>query len=102
MSATHYSNRVIIQDADFLRDMAVWNRLNNGDNSQQLARLRHKLRLACQRELTPRQAEILQMYFDREMKVTQIASELGVNKSTVSRTLTRGKGRLRRYLKYSL
>lgn len=102
MSATHYSNQAIVREADFLRDMAIWNRLQSGDNSQQLAQLRRKLRLARQRELTPRQAEILRMRFEQGMKVTQIAHELGVNKSTISRTITRGKGRLRRCLEYSL
>ena len=31
-----------------------------------------------------------------------IAKELGVDKSTVSRTLSRGRKRLKRYLQYSL
>ena len=55
-----------------------------------------------QQELTPRQREILQMRFTGGMSITGIAKELGLNKSTVSRSLTRSVERLYRSLRYSL
>ena len=52
-------------------------------------------------ELTARQAEMLHMYYDLGLTMTQVAHELGVNKSSVSRTIARGRERLRRCLQYS-
>ena len=52
-------------------------------------------------ELTPRQREVLALYMERDMNVTQIATVLGVNKSTVSRSLHRALRRLERCLRYS-
>lgn len=83
-------------------DMPAWLRENGTDNSEQLARLRRNLRRAREQELTPCQRQVLEMHFDREMSVTQIARELGINPSSVSRTLQRAQNRLRRYLRYSL
>ena len=53
-------------------------------------------------ELTPRQREILALYIDRGMTMSQIAQQLRINKSTVSRSLRRTFQRLRRCLEYSL
>jgi len=51
-------------------------------------------------ELTARQREMVTLYFVRQMPMRDIARELGVNVSTVSRTIARGKVRLRRALQY--
>ena len=53
-------------------------------------------------ELTPRQQQMLSMRFEQNMSVTEIARELGLNCSTVSRTLRRAQERLRRCLQYAL
>ncbi len=42
------------------------------------------------------------MHFEQNMSVTEIARELGLNRSTVSRTLRRAQERLRRCLQYAL
>ena len=57
--------------------------------------------MAVAAELTPRQREVLALYMERDMNVTQIAAVLGVNKSTVSRSLHRALRRLERCLRYS-
>ena len=49
-------------------------------------RLRRNLRRARELELTPRQREVLILYYDKGLKMHQIARRLGVNESTVSRT----------------
>lgn len=72
------------------------------DNSDQLDRLRRNLRLARQSELTERQREVLRLRYEEGMSLSAIALRLQVNKSTVSRTVNRGKKRLRKYLQYSL
>ena len=72
------------------------------DNSEQLERLRRGLRRAREQELTPRQREMVFLYYDRGLKMSQIAQKLGVNRSTVSRTVKRAKQRLYRCLRYAL
>ena len=53
-----------------------------------------------QEELTPIQREILLAYYMDNRKITDIARDRGVHKSTVSRALKRAEGKLRRYLRY--
>ena len=79
-----------------------WLRETAGDNSQRRERLKRNLRRAMKRELTPRQQEIMALYFFENRPMTEIAAMLGINKSTVSRCLRRGQKRLRHFLEYSL
>lgn len=51
-------------------------------------------------EMTPLQRETLLAHYIQNRKVTEIAKDRGVNKSTVSRTLKRAERKLRRYLRY--
>ncbi len=83
-------------------ELAAWLRANGADNENELRRLKRNLRLARRDELTERQREILRMNFEQNMTVTEIAQALGVNKSTISRTLTRAKRRLYKCLRYAL
>ena len=53
-------------------------------------------------ELTPRQKQMLELYFDQGMNMPQIARALDLNRSTVSRTLRRARERLYRCLRYTL
>ena len=55
-----------------------------------------------EQELTPRQRQILRMRYSSGMRNVEIARALGVNKSTVTRTLNRAVERLFRTLRYSL
>lgn len=90
------------RSSEWLGDMTVWLRDNANTNSELLTRLRQNLRRARQQELTPRQQQILTLYYDQGMNMTQIAQTLGVNCSTVSRTIRRAKQRLYRCLRYCL
>lgn len=53
-------------------------------------------------ELTPRQRQMVDMQFQEELTVTEIARRLGVNKSTVSRCLRRARQRLYSRLRFTL
>lgn len=55
---------------------------------------------AIAEELTPRQRQLVEMYYLRQIPMQYIARELGVSTSTVSRTLARARVRLERCLKY--
>ena len=51
-------------------------------------------------ELTENQREILLAFYMENLTIPQSAESRGVNMSTVSRTLHRAEGKLRRYLRY--
>ena len=98
MRDTRFDSR----SSEWIGDMTVWLRETAEDNHDQLERLRRNLRRAREQELTPRQREILALYYDRGLKMPQIARKLGVNRSTVSRTVKRARERLYRCLRYAL
>ena len=89
------------RDNEFIGDLAVWNREHSEDNSEQIERLRRNLRAAREQELPPRQQQMMELYYDQGKTMTKVARRLRVNKSTVSRTLARGRARLKKCLKYS-
>lgn len=73
-----------------------------GDNAEERAYIKQVMLRAVENELDARQAEILRChYFDGE-SLSDIARRLGVNKSTVSRSVTRSVKKLRQALKYAL
>ena len=98
MGSTPFDTR----SSEFAGDLAVWLRENAEDNGEQLDRLKRNLRRARAQELTPRQRQMLRLYFDEGKNMAEIARELRVARSTVSRTIARAKGRLYRCLKYGL
>ena len=66
------------------------------DRATQLRRLKNVI----EGELTPCQRRVVEGIYFRQCSVTSLAQELGVNKSTVSRTLRRAQERMRRCLRY--
>ena len=82
--------------------LRLWMQEEAGASSQRRRRMLHNLTRAKKEELTTRQQEMLQMYYYEGLNMTQIAVRLGVNKSTVSRTLCRARRRLHNILQYSL
>ncbi len=59
-----------------------------------------KLGAAVDRELTPRQRQMVRMYYTDQMRMQDIADALGVTVSSVSRTIKRGRVKLKRCLRY--
>ena len=94
MRGTHY------EPGRFSPDLARWAALVAEDNSGELESVREKLARALREEVTPRQRQVLSLYYYDEMNLEEIGAQLGIDRSTVSRTLKRGEGRLRRCLRY--
>lgn len=90
------------RSSEWAGDMTVWLRQNSEDNSLQLERLYRNLRQVRERELTSRQQQILELYYEQHLSLREIARRLGVHSSTVCRTMQRAKKRLRHYLQYTL
>ena len=63
--------------------------------------LSKRVRVAINEELTERQRELINLYYLEQMSMTEIAQTLDLSPSTVSRTLKRGRTRLKKYLKYN-
>lgn len=85
-----------------LVSLQQWQKSQSDDNRQRLERLTHYLPVAVTEELTPRQRQLLYMFYYDGKTVTEISRELAVNKSTVSRTLRRAQDRLRKFLRFAL
>ena len=93
--------RTVSYDNTFgLVDLAVYTQLMEDDNRDQMNRLKRNLTHALRQDITQRKREYMMLYYGRGMSMEAIAKEMGVNKSTVSRTLKRGRQRLYRCLRY--
>lgn len=88
----HYDNEV----SDFMRSLYEVN-----TNAPELGHLKNSLRVCIEEELTPRQREVLIMRYFQGLNGAEIAEALGVNKSTVCRTLHRAEEHLRKVLRYT-
>jgi len=83
-----------------MADLRVYTAMMADDNREQIGRLKRNLTHALRQDITPRQREYMMLYYGKCMSMADIAKELGVNKSTVSRTIRRGRDRLFRCLRY--
>jgi len=93
--------RTVSYDNTFgMVDLAVYTELMAQDNKDQINRLKRNLTRALRQDITERQREYMVLYYGRNMSMEAIARQCGVNKSTVSRTLKRGRQRLYRCLRY--
>lgn len=59
-----------------------------------------RIRRVIEKELTPKQREILLAYYFQDKNIPQIAAERGIHKSSVCRCLQRAEKRVRLCLKY--
>ena len=82
--------------------MEIWQGQDSEDNDARMQRLRRNLKKAIDQELTGRQQTMLLMRYSENCSQTDMAAQLEVDKSTVSRTLARARKKLARVLQYSL
>lgn len=74
----------------YAADMAVYTRQMAADNSAELSRLKRNLIRALKEDVTPRQREVLTLYYAQGLNMREIGERLGVDKSTVSRRSSGG------------
>ena len=84
----------------YAAEMAMYSRQMAADNSQEISRLKRNLIRALQEDVTQRQRQALLLYYAEGKNMREIGEKLGVDKSTVSRTIKRGEKRLQRCLRY--
>lgn len=58
------------------------------------------MRSVIENELSARQRQTVSLYYFQNMNIPEIAAELGVNRSTVSRTISRGRRNIMEKMKY--
>lgn len=82
---------------------------NTDERQEEAAAMRLKqadlsrvLRKVIANELTENQRKMILFYYYERRTMPEIAELLGVNKSTVSRTIARGRNTLKRVLEYSV
>ena len=81
----------------YAADMAVYSRQMSADNSREISRLRHNLIRALREDVTEKQRTALLLYYAEGYNMREIGEQMGVDKSTVSRTIKRGERRLQRW-----
>ena len=81
-------------------EQAVYLGLLSLEDEGQLEQASRCLAQALRQEVTQRQRQMLALYYGRHMTMEEIARTLGVDRTTVSRTLKRGEARLQRCLRY--
>ncbi len=84
----------------YAADMAEYARQISSDNSAEISRLKRNLIRALKEDVTAKQRLVLTLYYAEGMNMREIGEQLGVDKSTVSRTIKRGERRLQRCLRY--
>ena len=84
----------------YAADMAMYSRQMAADNSQEISRLKRNLIRCLREDVTSKQRQVLLLYYAEGKNMREIGESLGVDKSTVSRTIKRGEARLRRCLRY--
>ncbi len=86
----------------YAADMAVYSRAlqEENTNDETIRGLKRNLTLALRQDITPRQREVMFLYYGQRLNTREIGEILGVDRSTVSRTLKRGEATLRRCLRY--
>ena len=89
---------------DYGETLGGWQAYTEGERNQweakRRARLLQVIRKASRQELTPRQQQMVELYFFENLTMPMIAHRLGVNKSTVSRCIGAAKRRIAPCVRY--
>lgn len=76
--------------------------LDGGSNEDNALRLRKTLLKVINNELTPRQKQIIMLYYFKKKDTVRIGEELGITPQAVSAAMSRARLRLYRILQYYL
>ena len=71
-------------------------------NAEQIKKLKLIVRRVIEEDLTDKQKRVIQMYYFEGKKMTEIAEEMRINKSTVSRHLKLADKKFQKIKKYSV
>jgi RNA polymerase sigma factor (sigma-70 family) len=80
--------------------MAMYSRQMAADNSREVSRLKRNLIRCLREDVTEKQRQMILMYYAEGKNMREIGEQIGIDKSSVSRTIKRGERRLQRCLRY--
>ena len=97
MSGTRYRRGGL-----YAADMARYARMisEENTNTRELTQVKLALWRAIHEDVSEKQRQYLLLYYGEGLNMNEIGERMGVDKSTVSRTIKRGEDRLRRCLRY--
>ena len=97
MSGTRYRRGGL-----YAADMAHYARMlsEENTNTEEMSRVKLALWRALHEDITDKQREYMLLYYGQGLNMVEIGRQMGVDKSTVSRTIRRGEQTLRRCLRY--
>jgi RNA polymerase sigma-70 factor (ECF subfamily) len=81
-------------------DMGIKRILSRGDNDSESSRLRSILLKVIKNELTPRQKEIIMLYYFKGADIADISERLGISQQAVYASMSRAKKTMYGILKY--
>ena len=84
----------------YAADMAMYSRQIAADNSREVSRLKRNLIRCLREDVTEKQRQMILMYYAEGKNMREIGEQIGIDKSSVSRTIKRGERRLQRCLRY--
>lgn len=87
-------------DTLFESNLAKIVQKKGSSNKIKIDTLKKMVALIIKQELTEKQQKILKLYFVDNLKYSEIAKILNVNKSTISRAKTRAFKTIEKFLKY--
>lgn len=90
--------RVSMNTAEF--DLLVRSGSSGGTNTALIANLKKALVYVITNEISERQRQMITLYYYEKLNMPEIARQLGVNKSTVSRTLARARCNIMKRLQW--
>lgn len=81
-------------------DMGIKRILSRGDKDSESSRLRSILLKVIKNELTPRQKEIIMLYYFKGADIADISEKLGISQQAVYAAMSRAKKTIYGILKY--
>lgn len=81
---------------------AFYDLISEESNSKKIQSAANLVGKVIASELTERQRQCVSLYFYGGLTMPEIALELGINKSSVSRAIGRAKTRIERSMKYAM
>ncbi len=87
---------------DSLSQIMAYNNycMSNNDNRTEIEKMKRHLLIAFNLELTERQKQCITQYYLHNMKMVDIAKEMGITACVVSRHISRGIDKLKKTLPY--
>ncbi|MDE6502648.1 MAG: sigma-70 family RNA polymerase sigma factor [Ruminococcus sp.] len=81
-------------------DKSIRTILENDDDEDSVRKLKKLLLKVINNELTPRQKEIIMLYYFKEMDIVAISEQLAITPQAVSAVMSRARIRMYRIMKY--